>query len=904
MFSGPAGVGKTTCALAIANEFFGNSWKSNFLELNGSDERGIDTIRVKVKDFARTMPIGGSFKIIYLDESDSLTKDAQHALRRTMENYASTCRFILACVSPDTKILLPEEIEVRIDEIPKYDQSEVISLDDEKTTLGREKVIAHIELDPKIIGKKTYRLTTMSGRYLDLTGDHLILTDKGWKNADNIDLGDKVAVFPHIEDTEFSLDSRTIISEYELENLLNKFEPSYMKRKVGASEYRELTSDVREKIKNRVLELSKTLEYGLTKKEYLVYQIIYRRGFASRKDVQRELNISRIWANGLLKSLERKGFIISFVKDKGHNFIACKSAHILRNKENIRRLIEKEFRIRISYKTIQNIINLHNKKNYGTKNILLELRKRGLIPLSYNNPKIGIISRLFGFLLGDGHITKNHQTLIFTGDTSSLEDIRNEIRILGFEPSKIYSKEINNSIRGRKFFGTTTWFKVNSRSLALLFECLGAPSSDKVLKEFFVPYWIANGTRFVKREFLRALFGSEMDSPKCYKMNFNAITFRQHKLLKLSREAKVYGRQIVNLLKEFGVNSKLKITTLDHNSRRKDGEDVCEIRITIDASNKNIYNFLRRIGYVYSKDKERKGRYASEYLRHKLYTIKLQMEKGNDIIKELNMGQSLRSLSRKFNCSVDFVINQKKGKEVHLTRVFPAFNDWINKFAINNSPLIWNEIISIEDIELNNVMDITCLKNHNFISNGIVSHNCNYSSKLIPPIQSRCAVFRFSSLSEGEITEFLKIISKNEKLNVDENAYKAVVYVSGGDMRKAVNILQTAATLGGRITDNVVYSVTSRVDPHEVKGMIELSLSGRFKEARVHLLSLMYEKGFAGEDIIKEIYNQVYYLAIPDMQKLLLIEKIGEYEFRLTEGSNAQIQLEAMLAQFALLGKS
>jgi len=98
MFAGPAGTGKTSLSLVIARQMYGEEWRQNFLELNASDERGIDIIRVKVKDFARTKAIGDvPFKIIYLDECDALTREAQQALRRTMENYTQTCRFILGC---------------------------------------------------------------------------------------------------------------------------------------------------------------------------------------------------------------------------------------------------------------------------------------------------------------------------------------------------------------------------------------------------------------------------------------------------------------------------------------------------------------------------------------------------------------------------------------------------------------------------------------------------------------------------------------------------------------------------------------------------------------------------------------------------------------------------------------
>jgi replication factor C small subunit len=98
LFSGPSGTGKTTAILAFARELYGEQLQGNFLELNASDERGIGVVRTRVKEFARTKPLGDSpFKIISLDEADHLTRDAQHALRRTMERYVTSCRFCLIC---------------------------------------------------------------------------------------------------------------------------------------------------------------------------------------------------------------------------------------------------------------------------------------------------------------------------------------------------------------------------------------------------------------------------------------------------------------------------------------------------------------------------------------------------------------------------------------------------------------------------------------------------------------------------------------------------------------------------------------------------------------------------------------------------------------------------------------
>lgn len=178
---------------------------------------------------------------------------------------------------------------------------------------------------------------------------------------------------------------------------------------------------------------------------------------------------------------------------------------------------------------------------------------------------------------------------------------------------------------------------------------------------------------------------------------------------------------------------------------------------------------------------------------------------------------------------------------------------------------------------------------------------CNYSGKIIPPIQSRCAVFRFSGLQENLVVDYLKDIAQKESVTADDAALRAVFFSAEGDLRKAINILQMASTEGS-ITQEAVYRVINQADPKEIRNMIDTSFRGNFSDARKSLLSLLYEKGLAAEDIVKQMNSQVMEMQLDDRQKLTIIEKIGEYEFRLTEGSNPQIQLEALLAQIALVG--
>ena len=181
--------------------------------------------------------------------------------------------------------------------------------------------------------------------------------------------------------------------------------------------------------------------------------------------------------------------------------------------------------------------------------------------------------------------------------------------------------------------------------------------------------------------------------------------------------------------------------------------------------------------------------------------------------------------------------------------------------------------------------------------------SCNYSSKIIEPIQSRCAVYRFVPLEENDIKKTLEHVTNEEKLKMDDDAYDAISYVSEGDMRKAINVLQGCAIHAKHITSDFVHKISSRARPKEIQEMVNLALGGDFIGARKNLDRLMINYGLSGEDVIFQIYREIVNLEVPEEKKVVLVDKLGEYNFRLVEGANERIQIEALLAQFSIIGK-
>lgn len=181
---------------------------------------------------------------------------------------------------------------------------------------------------------------------------------------------------------------------------------------------------------------------------------------------------------------------------------------------------------------------------------------------------------------------------------------------------------------------------------------------------------------------------------------------------------------------------------------------------------------------------------------------------------------------------------------------------------------------------------------------------CNYLSKIIEPIQSRCAVYRFGRISSGEMKKRLKYICDCENMTIGDTAIEAICHISEGDMRKAVNMLETASLM--MIDNNVinlesVYKSSGLLHPDIIIDFIKRGLLGD-KGAFENIDIMLFQDGLSGVDILKQMFGEIMNLNISDKMKVELFDSIGECDFRISEGANERIQLKWLVARMFRLG--
>tara|TARA_Y100000746_G_scaffold49535_1_gene38582 strand:+ start:2014 stop:2970 length:957 start_codon:yes stop_codon:yes gene_type:complete len=180
--------------------------------------------------------------------------------------------------------------------------------------------------------------------------------------------------------------------------------------------------------------------------------------------------------------------------------------------------------------------------------------------------------------------------------------------------------------------------------------------------------------------------------------------------------------------------------------------------------------------------------------------------------------------------------------------------------------------------------------------------SCNYSSKIIEPIQSRCAVFRFRPLADAEVLDQVKHVAKSEKVKLDDEAAEALVRISQGDLRKAITALQVAAALDKKISRSLIYETSATAPPESLHQYLMSCRQDGFHAARRRLRELLDRYGLAGTDFVNQLHRELYGADfLSEMQKLDLTELMAEIDFRLVEGGGETVQLDALTAKLCRL---
>ena len=373
-------------------------------------------------------------------------------------------------------------------------------------------------------------------------------------------------------------------------------------------------------------------------------------------------------------------------------------------------------------------------------NYLEELKRRGLLPLKKNSPKLPILSRFVGALFSDGSLyngkKNNYREISFSlGQKQDVDEIVYDLHSLGFDKTHEDEKSTGHVINGRSFFMHTFRVKCLSTALYLLFRALGVPEGNKTNVSYILPKWIKNGGLLIKREFLSAYLGGDgpkvniIVEPRKDKNPYNGVKINDiefHKRADLTDSGISLANDIADLLKEFNIELGSIFYELN-DYKRKDGSTVSIIHVKIKSNFNNAFILTQKLGYAYCWQKQLSGMYAGEFIREILLRRKKWHGTYEEVINSYRGGISSKEIAKKLGLDEITVYNwTNKNVKPTIKRHNIKYDSWLMEASSGlKDGFIWSNIEKIEEINLPKVSVMTTEKTHNFIANGFLVHNCN-----------------------------------------------------------------------------------------------------------------------------------------------------------------------------------
>jgi len=255
--------------------------------------------------------------------------------------------------------------------------------------------------------------------------------------------------------------------------------------------------------------------------------------------------------------------------------------------------------------------------------------------------------------------------------------------------------------------------------------------------------------------------------------------------------------------------------------------------------------------------------------------------------KEIYKPKEFNSMVLELNASDDRGINVVRGQILNFASTRTIFNSGFKLVILDEADAMTNDAQNA----LRRIIE-------KFTDNVRFCLICNYLSKIIPALQSRCTRFRFGPLNSTQIVPRLQFVADEEKVNMTEDGKKALITLAQGDMRKVLNILQSCAMAFDEVNEDNVYTCVGHPLKSDITNMVNWMLNESFSLAYKNILELKTLKGLSLQDVITETHLFVHRLDVTQNIRIHLITKLAEIEERLIAGDSEKIQLGALVAAF------
>ena len=380
------------------------------------------------------------------------------------------------------------------------------------------------------------------------------------------------------------------------------------------------------------------------------------------------------------------------------------------------------------------------------------LKERGLLPLRYSNPQLGILARLIGHIFSDGSLTHNvdirkgmrysHHTVdICIGSEVDAENVRSDLARLGVKAQRAYPRTYTINLDGRSYTGHVFHIKLRDTALCTLLRSLGAPVGSKVANAPSIPGWLLKAPLSIQREFLAAYLGGDGEASLVIASNpASAIRIVFHRTD--TEQGMKFARDLESMFSKFGVIVSCIRETPSY-TRKKRGNNVApavthRIELRFSLTEENVLKISHAVGFRYCERKATRARLVGEYLRIKARLREAAQTKMARAQAMKLGGSSTPQISEMLQIKQRTADQWSSGRISRpLVRVaqLPAFDAWL-EIAGHGLPrgLVWESVTSIERLEgKEDVMDLTIdSEDHSFFANGFLVHNCDDHFHLDP----------------------------------------------------------------------------------------------------------------------------------------------------------------------------